>query len=63
MRWITREHIKVDRVACPWLIRRFVDQAAEFLFVPEGELHETAKRESATPFDAVRLAERLRHGL
>jgi hypothetical protein len=57
MRWITRENIKVDRVACPWLIRRFVDQAAEFLFVPEGELLETAKRESATPFDAVRLAE------
>jgi len=57
MRWITREDIKVDRVACPWLIRRFVDQSAEFLFVPEGELLERARRENATPFDATRLAE------
>ena len=57
MRWITREHIKVDRVACSWLIKRFVDETAEFLFVPEGELLETARRESATPFDATRLAE------
>src|SRR6266849_1268532 len=57
MRWITREDIKVDRVACPWLIRRFVDQSAEFLFVPEGELLETARRENATPFDATRFAE------
>ena len=57
MRWITRENIKVDRVACPWLIRRFVDPDAEFLFVPERELLETARRESATPFDATRLAE------
>src|SRR5438093_6238417 len=57
MRWITRENIKVDRVACPWLIRRFVDQAAEFLFVPEGELIESARREGATPFDATRLPE------
>jgi ChrB, C-terminal domain len=38
MRWITRENIKVDRVACPWLIKRFVDHEAEFIFVPEGEL-------------------------
>jgi hypothetical protein len=57
MRWITRQNIKVDRVACPWLITRFVDPAAEFLFVPEEELLETAGRESATPFDATRLAE------
>ena len=57
MRWITRENIQVDRVACPWLITRFIDQAAEFLFVPEGELLETARRESATPFDATRFAE------
>ena len=57
MRWITRENIKVDRVACPWLIKRFVDQEAEFLFVPEGELLEKAKREGATPFDATRLPE------
>jgi len=57
MRWITRENIKVDRVACPWLIQRFVDQEAEFLFVPEGELLEAARREGATPFDATRLTE------
>jgi len=57
MRWITRENIKVDRVACPWLITRFVDEAAEFLFVPEADLLETARRESAIPFDATRLAE------
>lgn len=57
MRWITREDVKVDRVACPWLIKRFVDQAAEFLFVPESELLAAAKREGATPFDAMRFAE------
>ena len=57
MRWITREHIKVDRVACPWLIKRFVDPEAEFLFVPEHELLAAARRESAIPFDATRLAE------
>ena len=34
MKWITREHVKVDRVACPWLIKKFVDKDAEFLFVP-----------------------------
>src|SRR3989442_4503172 len=57
MRWITRENIKVDRVACPWLIKRFVDREAEFLFVPEGELRAAAKRENATPFDATRFTE------
>jgi len=57
MRWITRENVKVDRVACPWLIKRFVDQDAEFRFVPESELLATASREQATPFDATRLPE------
>jgi hypothetical protein len=57
MRWITRENIKVDRVACPWLIQRFVDPQAEFLFVPEAELPTAAKREGATPFDATRFPE------
>jgi hypothetical protein len=57
MRWITREHVKVDRVACPWLIARFVDEQAEFLFVPESELLATAEREDAIPFDATRLPE------
>lgn len=62
MRWITRENVKVDRVACPWLIKRFVDPDAEFLFVPEGELLARAEREGATPFDATRLPEvRLNH--
>jgi hypothetical protein len=55
MRWITRENIKVDRVACPWLIKRFIDRDAEFLFVPEHELLTVARREDATPFDATRL--------
>jgi hypothetical protein len=57
MRWITRENVKVDRVACPWLIKRFVDADAEFLFVPEAELLAAAAREQATPFDASRLPE------
>ncbi len=57
MRWITRENIKVDRVACPWLIKRFVDRDAEFIFVPEEELLAAAKREDATPFDATRFTE------
>jgi hypothetical protein len=62
MRWITRENIKVDRVACPWLIKRFVDPHAEFLFVPEAELLAAASREGATPFDATRLPQvRLNH--
>jgi hypothetical protein len=57
MRWITRENVKVDRVACPWLIKRFVDPQAEFLFVPEAELLIAAQREGATPFDATRFPE------
>jgi hypothetical protein len=57
MRWITRENVKVDRVACPWLIQRFVDTDAEFLFVPEDELLAAAKRTGATPFDATRFPE------
>lgn len=51
MRWITREHVKVDRVACPWLIRKFVDPAAEFYFVPAERVVEEARRLNATPFD------------
>jgi len=62
MKWITRSNVKVDRVACPWLIRRFIDANAEFLFVPEAQLLETARREEAIPFDATRLPEvRLNH--
>ena len=51
MKWITRERVKVDRVACPWLIKKFVDPDAEFLFVPEDKVTEVAAREGATPFD------------
>jgi hypothetical protein len=56
MKWATRKNVKVDRVACPWLIKRFVDPDAEFLFVAEEELLEAA-RTGAIPFDAPRLAE------
>lgn len=51
MKWITRERVKVDRVACPWLIRKFVDPEAEFLFVPVEQVMEIAERESAIPYD------------
>ena len=51
MKWITREHVKVDRVACPWLIRKFIDKDAEFYFVPPDKLKEEAVRLGATPFD------------
>ena len=57
MRWITRENVKVDRVACPWLIKRFVDRDAEFRFVPEADLLKIAAQEQATPFDATRFPE------
>jgi len=62
MKWITRADVKVDRVACPWLIRRFVDPEARFLFVAESELLQVAEREQAIPFDAPRLpAVKLNH--
>ena len=56
MKWITRKDIKVDRVACPWLIRRFIDPDAQFLFVAEAELLDVAAHEDAIPFDAPRLS-------
>jgi hypothetical protein len=55
MKWITRRDIKVDRVACPWLIKRFVDQQPEFLFVEEKDLLEQAKQQGAVPFDAPKV--------
>lgn len=61
MKWITRERVKVDRVACPWLIRKFIDPQAEFLFVPEDKVLEVAQREGATPFD-VKGVELGHHG-
>ena len=51
MKWVTRERPKVDRVACPWLIRRFVDPAAEFLYVAADQVMAVADREGATPYD------------
>ena len=56
MKWITRSNIKVDRVACPWLITRFVDPDAEFLFVAESDLLAAADRERAIPFDAPKIS-------
>lgn len=50
-RWVTRERPKIDRVACPWLIRRFIDPQAEILFVPTPEVFATAEREGAVAFD------------
>lgn len=52
MKWITRSHVNVDRVACPWLITRFIDSKAEFWFVPESEIDSVARETGAIPFDA-----------
>ena len=52
MKWITRSHVHVDRVACPWLITRFIDSDAEFLFVPKSQIAPVAKEIGAIPFDA-----------
>ena len=51
MKWVTREHAKVDRIACPWLIKNFVDKEAEFLFVPSDRVIETAEEQNAILFD------------
>jgi hypothetical protein len=53
MKWVTRERVKVDRVACPWLIRKFIDPQAEFLFVPAENVTDVARREGAVPFDVA----------
>jgi hypothetical protein len=55
MKWITREHVKVDRVACPWLIKKFVDPDAEFYFVPADQVMAESKKLNATPFDIPRV--------
>ena len=52
MRWVTREHPKTDRIACPWLIRRFIDPGAEIVYVPRDEVLAYAEREGAISFDA-----------
>ena len=51
MKWITRERPKIDRLACPWLIRHFIDKEAEFLYVPKDEVLKIAKQTSAIPYD------------
>ena len=51
MKWVTREHARVDRIACPWLISRFVDPKPEFLFVPARQVLDTAQREGAIAYD------------
>jgi hypothetical protein len=61
MKWITRERVKVDRVACPWLIKKFVDPDAEFLFVPSEQVMAVAQREDAIPYD-VKDVELGHHG-
>jgi hypothetical protein len=52
MKWVTRERPKTDRIACPWLIRNFIDGDAEFLYVPAGDVLEIATQESAHSYDA-----------
>jgi hypothetical protein len=51
MKWVTRERARVDRIACPWLIDRFIDQEPVFLFVPAGDVMKVAEREQAIPYD------------
>src|SRR5688572_19840011 len=51
MKWVTRERPKIDRIACPWLIAKFIDREPEFLYVPAGEVVEVARKTGATPYD------------
>jgi hypothetical protein len=51
MKWVTRERPKIDRIACPWLIRRFIDPDAQFLYVAAGEVLQVAAEQGATPYD------------
>ena len=51
MKWITRERPKIDRIACPWLVARFIDKDPEFLYVPSGDVKRLAKERDATPYD------------
>ncbi len=53
MKWVTRSHVHVDRVACPWLIRRFVDSQAEFVFAPRSQVEKIARETDAIPFDVA----------
>ena len=51
MKWVTREHPKIDRIACPWMIQRFIDRDAEFLYVPAADVLKVARDTDATPYD------------
>jgi hypothetical protein len=53
MKWVTRQNASVDRIACPWLIKRFIDPEAEFIYVPAPEVKTVAEREGAIPYDVV----------
>ena len=53
MRWVTRERPKIDRIACPWLVLRFIDPEAEFLYVPPNEVSKVAAEKEATPYDVL----------
>lgn len=55
-RWATRKRPKVDRIACPWLIARFIDRDAEFLYVPPGDVLRVAQEQRAVPYDALYLS-------
>jgi len=61
MKWVTRQYVHVDRTACPWLIKRFVDPKADFVFVPVEKIEEVVKREKAIPYDAPNI-ELTHHG-
>ncbi|OLD05521.1 MAG: chromate resistance protein [Crenarchaeota archaeon 13_1_20CM_2_51_8] len=55
MKWVTREKAKVDRIACPWLIEKFVDKSADFLFVPPDKIPQIAREEGAIPYDCANV--------
>ena len=59
MKWVTRSHVHVDRVACPWLVKRFIDSKAEFLFVPRSQVTSVAEREGGV-VSRIFLKERVR---
>jgi hypothetical protein len=63
MKWVTREHPRTDRIACPWLIRTFIDPGAEIVFVPGDQVLAYAEREGATSFDAPGATYTHRDGL
>jgi hypothetical protein len=53
MKWVTRQYVHVDRTACPWLIKRFIDPSAEFIFAPVDKIKSIVEKEKATPFDTI----------